>query len=543
MVCRYCGPFDCKEKLLQLCRFEHWLGCRLLPLLGKEGVDALTGSGDKLLASLVLADTNSTCLQTDDNSSRDTSRDGWIDGVGEGRSDEENLTLYLRFSEGMEDNRHWTSNGLQDLSNYSNRVLIVGPSNLSLENTTSSVDEGEEGKVKMLYDVVFNGVYDQKDKSYLYIEIRRGSSLDLGIWHNSNYHQSRQRGSLEFWYFCPQGLVYDEIILARRSICHAGIGVQALMAQPKEGHLLWELVLQSNGSIEFRTKSGSLTCAANADKIKARDDIDDESEVSGSESDVSCGIYQGWNHICVTFDSRNKSESISQVSLIIKGFLMASSPVSFDLPGLGIDQNANSKNVDEILDRTFLVFGLGAHHGFRMTELRYWACERSVDDTRMMMYEYLSPAETRKKLHVKIRNKNVRPKPSVNSSLAPPRNSRVSEGPGCFNPTALIENTTTSQQSDIIQAEKKGEKTNLKDDQANEVFECASEENVDLRTALTSYNSIPRSINVNFSEELSKYIKTSIAAAIVRGPNATSHFGGNSGGFATSSLDRSVFFI
>jgi hypothetical protein len=423
----------------------------------------------------------------------------------------------------VDENRHWTTKGFQDLSHYSNSVLVFGPNNLSLENTSSSVDGGEEGKVKMLYDLVFDGIYDEKVKSFLCVEVRRGSSLDLGCWHNSNYHESRQRGSLEFWYFVPEGLVYDEIILARRSLCLPG-SVLSLEDEPIESHLLWEVVLHSNGSIKFRTQSGSLTSLANVGS-KSRTNKDDSSEVSESESDASCGFYQGWNHICVTFNSRNKLHSVSQVSLILKGILVASSLLTFDCPGLDLHRNVNSKNIDETLDRTFLLFGLGARSGFRMTELRYWACERSVDDTRMMMYEYLSAAETRRKLHVKIRNKNVRPKPSaVNSSLVPPRNSRVFEDANIFSSAIAL---TSQQSDDIVWTESIDYKSTLKEDASiSNKFECAGESNKE-----AGLNPIRWSIQVSYSYELSKYMKTSIASAIVRGPNATNHFGGNTGGF------------
>ncbi len=76
---------------------------------------------------------NSIEVYVDDNMSHDASKCRWIDGVGEGRNDEENLALYLRFSEGVEENQPWVINGFQDLSQYNNSVCVFGQDNLSLQ--------------------------------------------------------------------------------------------------------------------------------------------------------------------------------------------------------------------------------------------------------------------------------------------------------------------------------------------------------------------------------------------------------------------------
>jgi len=539
---RSTGPFDDKEKLLQLSSFEHWLGSRFLPVLGKEGVDAIAATGDNLLASLVIADMNCAESRLDDSSARDELKGGWIDGIGEGRSDEDNVTLYLRFSEGVDQDRSWIESGFQDLSQYNNSVLVLGQENLTLQDTSSGVDEGENGKAKLLFDLVFDGMDAKRARSFLCVEVRRGSSLDLGCWH---YHETRQRGSLEFWYYCPERLVYDEIILARRSVCIAGKSAQSLADEPIENHLLWELVLQSNRCIEFRTQSGALSCSTIIRPNTSQNDNDYDSDESGSGNDFQRSVYQGWNHVCVSMNSRNCSESVSRVSLIVKGALMATSALRFDLPSLDIHNNLSNKSIDEILDRTFLLFGLGAHSGFRMTELRHWACERSADDTKMMMYEYLSVAETRRKLQVKIRHKNVLSKPGLvsHNSLAPPRPFRISETTNGLNPTSTftpIENSFTTQQTgkNLVDANECASIVN-KDAPICTTFQRTEEKCSDEPVGhIGDMNPITSSMEVKCSYALSKYMKTSIVTAIVRGPSATNHFGGNSGGLPCHSLER-----
>lgn len=95
-----------KENLLLLDRMEEWLGRKRPAILGKEGAAAALERGEKTLADIL-----NRANQYDDDSfggDSDTGGDamgvlvkeGWADGVGEGRTDEDNLSLYLRMSEG-----------------------------------------------------------------------------------------------------------------------------------------------------------------------------------------------------------------------------------------------------------------------------------------------------------------------------------------------------------------------------------------------------------------------------------------------------------
>ena len=76
------------------------------------------------------------------------------------------------------------------------------------------------------------------------------------------------------------------------------------------------------------------------------------------------------------------------------------------------------------MKKTIYLFGLNAVPDYRMTEVRLWSCERNEDDIKMMVYEYLCAAETKKKFKVKIRNKRGEDtpaaKPSTGGLLSPP---------------------------------------------------------------------------------------------------------------------------
>ena len=101
MKCRCNGPLGKKDELLLLDGIEDWLGRCRPAILGKEGAAAAKESGvtvlSRILAAAAAAEEN--CLHHTDT----VSSNGWCAGIGEGRSDEENLAAYFRFSEGMID--------------------------------------------------------------------------------------------------------------------------------------------------------------------------------------------------------------------------------------------------------------------------------------------------------------------------------------------------------------------------------------------------------------------------------------------------------
>ena len=185
-------------------------------------------------------------------------KDGWIEGIGEGRSDEDNLSLYFRMLEGADEDSAWRTEGLIDLTQYLNKAILVGQiQGFSLQPTSSSVDEGEPGKVKLLYDLVFEESKNSDGPSGFLVEAARGSSLDVGVLHGPS-QDMRARCTLEFWYHVPPTeSVSGEIVLARRSVCAPIDDITRLcVAAEKEG-FLWELVLLPSGELEFWSSGGT----------------------------------------------------------------------------------------------------------------------------------------------------------------------------------------------------------------------------------------------------------------------------------------------
>ncbi|NJL71337.1 MAG: hypothetical protein HC888_06855, partial [Candidatus Competibacteraceae bacterium] len=97
-------------------------------------------------------------------------------------------------------------------------IIVGDPEAFSLSTSTSSVDEGEEGKVKALRDFVFekSGI---EVASGLAIPASRGGSLDIGVLHTSE-QESRTRCTIEFWFYLPSmdSFAVTEIILIRRTM-------------------------------------------------------------------------------------------------------------------------------------------------------------------------------------------------------------------------------------------------------------------------------------------------------------------------------------
>lgn len=95
------GPQKEKENILLLDRMEEWLGRKRPAVLGKEGAEAALERGEKTLADILNRNDYDDNSFGGENAAKDIMvKDGWVEGVGESRTDEDNLSLYLRFSEG-----------------------------------------------------------------------------------------------------------------------------------------------------------------------------------------------------------------------------------------------------------------------------------------------------------------------------------------------------------------------------------------------------------------------------------------------------------
>lgn len=90
-----------KEELLLLDGMEEWLGRCRPSILGKGGVAAAEESGATTLADILAAATAKDSPDSEEPDKTDaTSTEGWAQGIGEGRADEDNVGAYYRFSEG-----------------------------------------------------------------------------------------------------------------------------------------------------------------------------------------------------------------------------------------------------------------------------------------------------------------------------------------------------------------------------------------------------------------------------------------------------------
>jgi hypothetical protein len=482
-------------------------------------------------------------------------------------SDEDKLCAYFRFSEGEEEETSWREEGFVDISKFENGAVVYGCTDTAaLQESTSSVDEGESGKVKALYDLVFeqSGV---GLAAALAVPAPRGGSLDIGVMHGPD-HLSRQKCTIEFWFWVPE-TISKEIILCRRTFGSSADDLDSACKAGDKSSLLWELGLKKTGELEFRTIAGK--SVKTQPKAKADGDGDDNPR--------STIHFSRWNHVCIVL----KQESIvsSSVSLFSRGVKVASSDsMSFSPPGFQVDEFSGASALDPMLEKSHLVYGLDHPKGFRLTELRAWAMERDDDDIRRLMTEYLECAEIKKKFKVKIKKKGgaagslslAPPKTGSGllappSSLAPPGQTTSPASKSLLSPPAPLrppdEGGRASSARKGLLPRPKGS-LEPSPQRESEVLGFGEFDAAATPTAFSVDAFSGRASTSTFSSELqgenlplgtpygqkelfdqaepeisplwdsaiplSEQVRSSAAAALIRGPPATRHFGGNRGG-------------
>jgi hypothetical protein len=401
------GPNREKENLLMLGSIQDWFGRRRPVILGKEGVKSAEVRGATTLADILRNDDDDSFADQDEGDSKD----GWVDGVGEGLKDEDKLSAYFRLSEGEDEENAWREDGFADITKFGNNAVLVGCTDTTkLEVSTSTVDEGEGGKVKTLFDLVFEepgvGI-----AAALALPASRGGSLDIGMMHGPE-NISRHKCSIEFWFWVPPS-IKEAVVLIRRTFGSSADDLENVSKASDKSNLLWELVVSTYGELEFTTIAGA--------KLKSEpptptDDSDDDDEKEGQKSTIRFGY---WNHVCVTF--KQESITTSTVNVLVKGVSAFSNKLSFSPPNFEVDDFSGASALDPMLEKSYLVFGLNHPAGFRLTELRAWALARGDDDIRTMMTEYLNCAEIKKKFAVKI--KKIGGTPAKVGFLSPPKGS------------------------------------------------------------------------------------------------------------------------
>lgn len=568
------GPRKERENLLILDSIEDWLGRRRPLIFGKDGIQAGRERGETTLADILNRDDDSFGVTEKENDAEKSQTDNWVDGIGEGRSDESNLSAYYRMSEGEDDETSWRLDGLVDLSPHQNIAVILGNAqSVSLRPTTSSVDEGEPGKVKSLYDIVFSS--DRNEASCLSIPSYRGGSLDVGVLHTVN-NENRKKASYEFWFFLPSQGFLSDIVLIRRTMGSSADNIESMDSAFKTTNAIWELVLQPSGLLEFRTCGGSTFLSSQRDSKRSSSETDQENEKP------FLAATDRWNHVCLVLNSKGLDVSDCIVTLFMKGIEVASMKTSMLPP------NMSRKDVEKdiqhagIVDKSLLLYGLHHNSGFRLTEIRVWACERSAADTQTFLFEYLIAAEQKKKFKVKIANKNKKgpalgkglglapPKgipvatnkgvalpgpsqrePSMGVSLVPPPKEEHSfslkpakqQAAMTFAPSIVDEKI--SQKQDVLSGSEtshiypdSSQLASPKDfPEKRQLFESSllspATDNHQLEDPVENFEDSSQNVAATLWDTavpLSQQLRPSAAAALIRGPPATRHYGGNRGG-------------
>ena len=546
------GPFEEKEEILLLDSVEEWTGRFRPTTLGKEGAEIVAESGQRTLQNILAeAEDNSNKEVHNEGNSQCSSLGGWDEKVGEGHSDEDKLTLYVRFSEGMDEDCKWKNEGIiYDLSSFQNKPKILHSDIFDIEATSSNVDEGESGSIKLLHDLVITRDMSDDEVAGLFVGVKRGSSLDIGMFH-TNENQYRQRATFEFWFHLPKS--DKEIVLVRRSLCiQNGEDLESLCCVEEKDGLMWELVAMPSGKLQFRSCGGDVIDSTsssltdlNDEGKRSMDDLDEDDP--GLVSWPRENGYGGWNHVSLSFCCREVNEDQCRVTVGMRGIQVASSVVNMHLPTPTLNQNS-SHDIDDLLSMSAIMFGLGASAGFRLTEMRVWAYLRPFPDIKRMMYEYLDAAKMKKKRFKvsiasrsnkrKSKGNTILPKPTTTSKIlpAPPVNdssrsrSRQNTSTTFFeNESSFADFGSSMTQDNTIDAEEKEQEHGHVPNKSQSLFDVGSEIEEITEASMRESSQIAR-VGVEEYDLLSNDVKKSAAAALIRGGPAGRHFGGNRGG-------------
>ena len=580
------GPFNEKENILELNSIDDWLGRSRLNILGKEGVENATDTGEWALAKILSAAEQEeqfaqSSMGAETSGSSQGKTENWVQGIGEGRLDEDNLSLYLRFSEGDDEDCSWRTDGFTDLTKFAHHARLYGVGRSSLEATSSSVDEGEAGKVQLLYDLVFNDGAPRTEATGVVVEVPRGSSLDLGMLHSPR-HSSRQKCTLEIWYHLPQShLVTDEIILARRSLFYEENDDATKLCLPDERHnTLWELAVLPTGLLELRTGAGSVINSA----VNVRQGDEGACGLVSWERDDGGG---GWNHVALIFDSSAPDSLLTDCTAsILMNAEIVVPPSTIAVNPFGDEADLNEGDIDDAMQKSVLIFGSGPSPGFRVTDIRVWACQREAEDIKMMMFECLREAEMKKKFKVNIRKEGSKktgkgllappkllplPETKKKITLDPPRqkekvlvqpdapdapstasyqidadfaafgsvddavNSGTDFEPKTDDQIPISDendspNTSSPNQDTVKQLVGEEEAKSQQSKPMSSAFDVEPPEMELVDEATEDMQASHPSFEVSFSNLLSTKVRRSAASALIRGPPASRHFGGNRGG-------------
>ena len=123
-----------------------------------------------------------------------------------------------------------------------------------------------------------------------FLHLVGGGSLDLGLMHGPD-HISRQKCTIEFWVWVPE-TIKKEIILVRRTFGSSADDFDNVCKATNKSNVLWELGLKTNGELEFRTIAGKSIKTKPKEKSDDDDNDDPTSTIHFSRWNHICIIMK-----------------------------------------------------------------------------------------------------------------------------------------------------------------------------------------------------------------------------------------------------------
>lgn len=325
----------------------------------------------------------------------------WIDDVGQGEKEWDNIVGYWRFSDiihpGEEDFISSSFPGARisflDLSKYSSALELFCQSSNSIliEETTSSVDTGDDhSKVKSLYDVIFvenvinNHSVNNNPCNGMRVVVGRGGPLDIGLYHSDIY---RSKVTIEL------NVYFDD--MGDQNIRPSNSELLSRQTTDSDGNnsKIWSISADNFGALHFSFSPN-------------HENRNEDNTISSPQNMICMGLTDSdvvsWTHIAIIIDSSDilidsKSSSIyssfANVTIYINGEIINQEKLS-------IPEFSESR-----LASTNIFVGPDLAANWRLTELRFWAAARTSSEIDGQKENYLALASKRKRLQFRVGGK------------------------------------------------------------------------------------------------------------------------------------------
>ncbi|KAH9126601.1 hypothetical protein AeMF1_002987 [Aphanomyces euteiches] len=269
--------------------------------------------------------------------------------IGPFLEEEDGVVAYWRFEDAATNFDASKETQFVDTSKRENHITVSA--GMELVPSTAPVDRGEENKMQLPYALRFpqtsSGVCGGKAM------VKKGNTLDIGSGFDEDPY--RRCLTIECWVKndTATGDTSPSGVLFRRSTAASSI--------------IWSFGLNSGSLIFFLRGS---TVKSDATAFKPTD---------------------AWQHIAAVVDIT--SDDCASIRLAVDGRHVVSKDVLTKLPPYE-DNDGSTLEVGPDLS------------GFEMTEIRIWATARSEQQLADMKENYLSMAETKKKIKMKIHQRD-----------------------------------------------------------------------------------------------------------------------------------------